>query len=235
MNKNYIKIDDKIFITDEDGKISKMDYYDGIDEVLAQENIVEKIEKKIASLSKIKINSRYYKKLRLAYLAVGIIAPFLSYFLFNIMHTESIGIFSFNLESLKFSLIMSPVCLLIVSALYYVEYSKYIKERTRYLASMEQLSYLEKQLEIEKEKLNELTNEHNNKEEISQIKVDNEETKIVDNSVAIYNASINQDRFANYYKKGKLNDILQEYYYTKEQIEMTIDFLEEKGLILKKK
>ena len=55
MNVSYTYIDDKAIIFDENGNQVQVEYYDNLDEVLVQENIVETIENRINKLSNIQI------------------------------------------------------------------------------------------------------------------------------------------------------------------------------------
>lgn len=59
MNKEYTYIDGKVIISYENGKKTPVDYYDNLDEILIQENLIETIENKILLLEK---ESNAYKK-----------------------------------------------------------------------------------------------------------------------------------------------------------------------------
>lgn len=59
MNKEYTYIDGKVIISDENDNKTQSDYYDNLDEVLAQENLIETMEEKIQVLEK---EIQLYKK-----------------------------------------------------------------------------------------------------------------------------------------------------------------------------
>ena len=60
MNKEYTYIDGKVIISDENDNKTQSDYYDNLDEVLAQENLIETMEEKIQVLEK---KIQLYKKI----------------------------------------------------------------------------------------------------------------------------------------------------------------------------
>ena len=59
MNKEYTYIDGKVIISDENDKKTQSEYYDNLDKVLIQENLIETREGKIQELESV---SEYYKK-----------------------------------------------------------------------------------------------------------------------------------------------------------------------------
>lgn len=62
MNKNYIINDGKVIVIDEDGNNKIVEYTDNINEVLAQENLVEYIENEINKYEYNKIQHERLKK-----------------------------------------------------------------------------------------------------------------------------------------------------------------------------
>ncbi len=52
MNKGYIIIDGKAITCDENGVREPIEYYDNLDQVLVEENVIEELEKKITNLEK---------------------------------------------------------------------------------------------------------------------------------------------------------------------------------------
>lgn len=60
MNKEYVYIDIKVIISDENDKKTQSEYYDNLDKVLIQENLIETMEGKIQELESV---SEYYKKI----------------------------------------------------------------------------------------------------------------------------------------------------------------------------
>lgn len=60
MNKEYTYLDGKAIISDENGKQSLIEYFDNLDYILVQENIIETMENRIAKLEK---DSQLYKKI----------------------------------------------------------------------------------------------------------------------------------------------------------------------------
>ena len=47
MNKEYIYIQGKVIVKDENGTQTSLEYYDNLDKVLIQENLIESMEDKI--------------------------------------------------------------------------------------------------------------------------------------------------------------------------------------------
>ena len=74
MNKEYTIVGNKAIVMSDD-KEYVTDYYDGIDEVLNQENVVELIEKKVSDLEKKKINNIKKPKSLLEFLGF-LVLPF---------------------------------------------------------------------------------------------------------------------------------------------------------------
>ena len=68
MNKEYTYIDGKVIISDESDKKIEHEYYDNLDKVLAQENLIETMEKKIQELES--ENESYKKNNRITYIPV---------------------------------------------------------------------------------------------------------------------------------------------------------------------
>ena len=60
MNKEYMYIDGKVVISDENGKQTLTEYSDNLDAILAQENVIETMENRILELEK---DSQFYKKI----------------------------------------------------------------------------------------------------------------------------------------------------------------------------
>lgn len=65
MNKEYTYIDGKVIISDENNNKTQCEYYDNLDEVLVQENLIETMENNIEKLEK---ESKSYKRKRIHYI-----------------------------------------------------------------------------------------------------------------------------------------------------------------------
>ncbi len=178
MNKEYINIDGKTLISDENGKIKLEEYYDGLNEVLVQENLVEEMEKQITKLTEENKNvKKHYIPVVLPTVALAstLGANIIFYVCtgVNPLTTQVNTIFGTlnyaTFWSLGFSTVTLPIGAIFEGFLYKIyKYNKKDKN-----GKDKELEYLEKQIIREKEILEELKKDKSNKlEEVKVNKVD---------------------------------------------------------------
>ena len=248
MNQGYTYKEGKVIVKTDKGIQEPIEYYDNLNEVLIQENLVEIIEKNILSLEKEsenykKINQKHYIPLFLptALLMAIVAAPALAYLLGNSdVYVSSVNsIFGTINEAVSLSLIFSVGLLPLGS---YVELGMYRHHKNllkKEKGINSELEFLKKQIIIEKEKLNALKTEKNRDKKEEQSRVvevsDLELLKRLKKSLNLYfDLGYNEDAYYKYYQNGTLDANLSQDYNDAE-IENAKKYLEEKGPTLTKK
>lgn len=245
MNKDYIYMDGKVIISDENGHKEPIEYYDNLDKVLVQENLIESIQNEINKLKKKsteykKINKGHYIPIWIPTLLIflTIICPaFFNYIsggeAFNTLIETNVG--TFNVGALIIAVIgciSTPIFTLLESYLY--KQYKDAKKEEKGINS--ELEFLEKQLEKEKEHLENLKREktkNNEDNNFRTVKVDDlQELKMLRNYLELYfDLGYNGEKYYQYYEQGKLDKKLEKNY-DDEAIELAKEYLEEKGPVL---
>ncbi len=247
MNKDYVYIDGKAIISDENGHKEPIEYYDNLDKVLVQENLIESMQNAINELKKKsalynKMNKGHYIPIAILTLLIflTIICPaFLSYAsdgkAFNTLIETNVG--TFNVGALIIAVIgciSTPIFTLLESYLY--KQYKDAKKTEKGINS--ELEFLEKQLEKETEKLESLKQEktkNNEDNSFRTVKVDDlQQLKMLRNYLQLYfDLGYNGEKYYQYYEQGKLDKKLEKNY-DGEAIELAKEYLEEKGPIKSK-
>lgn len=247
MNKSYIYIDGKVIVTDDNGVKEPVEYYDNIDEVLVQENLVETMEERIQELEELsekykKINKGHYFPVTLPIAALmAIIAPLLVNFLSDgTAFTTPVNTAFGSINALIFYSICALPGLLIFSwaleSMFYLEYKGEIKEEKGINSELE---FLKKQIELEREHLETLKQEKtraNESTEFREVEV-NDVQQIGDLkgiSNLYFNLGYDDKKLYRLYRKGQLDKKLAKDY-NEDEIELAKEYLEEKGPILEKK
>jgi len=230
MNKEYIYINGKVIVEDEKGQKEKTEYYDNIEEVLIQENVIEQIENEIQKINEemrySNINKKFDKILIISSLIITILFT-LGLSLSNTI-TTSINF----IESLA-SCFMAPILGGIITTYIYA-----IRKNDQKINNAQkiQIELLEKRLEEEKNKLN-LIKKINNKEIKEEFYVE----KIYDKKVLeqlkkeiqlYYTCAYNENKFNKYYQNNQLQEKLENKY-SDDEIELIKDYLKEKQLTKK--
>ena len=237
MNVSYTYIDGKAIIFDENGNQVPVEYYDNLDEVLIQENIVETIENKIKELGDIKVLSkkRFIPSTTICITIAILIAPIIINLIsgINIYTMPSNPIFG-EMSLFKFIVISSAITIVPLSLLLDInEHSIYNSNVNIQNAKKYELDFLKKQLVEEKQKINDLKNEKKKEKEdftFSVVKVNNvEQLKHLKHYVELY-YSLGHDieKLYKYLENGTLEDKLSKTYKS-EDIQLAKQFLEENG------
>lgn len=251
MNKEYTYIDEKIvLVKDENGIQKPIEYYDNLDEILVQENLIETIEDKISSLEEKSEDYKKYNKkhyipimLPMSILATTIGVPAIAYWISNgntNMYTSSVNTIFGTINEAVFygcaSCIGFLPCTLLIEHGIYREYKNSIKIEKGINSELE---FLKQQIVIEKQKLFKLQSEkikNNTNNRFESVEVnDLEKLRILKNWLNLYyDLGYNEKKYYKYYLQGKLDNKLDKLYNNTE-IQIAKKHLEEKGPILVKK
>ena len=247
MNVSYTYIDGKAIISDKNGNQVPIEYYDNLDEVLVQENIIETIENKIKDLGDIKTlpQKRFIPFITIS-MTIGIlISPLiLNLILMTNIYTTFVNSIFGKINLFK---IIASICEITMGpiALYcdiynHQNYNNFVKHNN---AKACELEFLKKQLIEEKQKLKNLKKEKNkekNKEkENSNFRVvkvnDIEELRQLKHYIKLYyNLGYNLKKLYKLFKNDTLEDELSKYY-NNDDIQLAKLFVEKNGPKLIKK
>ena len=238
----YSEISDKGegIISDENGKHTQVEYYDNLDKVLVQENIIEEIENKIELLTKKNKNEKFIPGISIGIICGVAFLPLVIWPLFgsNPFTTQVDTIFGLMSNATFYTSVMGGVCIPLGILLDYRIYKRGKNDKNAVKCSIE---FLKSRLEKEKETLASLKKEKTRNNEDTRNR-----SKIVDNSKQIetlrnlldtyYDLGYNSKKYYQYYQQGKLETKLQDCY-SEAEIEIAKQYLEEKGptLVRKKK
>ena len=248
MNKVYTYIDGKAIIKDENGNQIPIKYYDNLDEVLVQENVIETIEDRITDLEKKAINYKKYNKkhyipillpLTILMITIGVPAMFYGLGKTGVYINTINTIFGPMNEALLYISLFSTLYLPFVSLMELRSYRQYKDSLKEEKGVNSELEFLKKQIIEEKEKLVELTKEKSNTEENKEFRIvqvdDLERLRALKSWLNLYyDLGYNGEKYYDYYQKGKLDAKLGKYYNAK-GVEVAKDYLEEKGPVLAKR
>ncbi len=248
MNREYIYKDGKALIIDENDNQKNVDYYDNLDDVLVQEDVIEVLESEIKQLEE-ELSS--YKKPSKFSRWSWILMPFLIFTFVPLIFSQIMGpvfgmdrvvnaaifgsIKAMDLAGLIMSFTFSPFGALLSLKSYIKE-----KEIDKQLKGKEtQLEYSKKELVELKEGLNELKLDKTNSkktEEFYVSKVDSKEElkKLRNYLIFCYKLGYNEQKYFKYYQQGKLESYLEKTT-TDTGIEFINKHFEEKGPTLVKK
>ena len=248
MNKEYTYIDGKVIICDENGKQKPVEYYDKLDYVLVQENLIETMEDRIVELEK---ESKSYKKynrkhyipftLPMVALMTTIGVNIMFYYLTgtNPLTTSVDSIFGVTNEAVllssAFSTVMLPFGALIEFGMYRQHKDSLKKEK----GVNSELEFLQKQIVEEKQALEDLKKEKKRDEEDKEFRVvevdDKQQLQALKSYLSLYfDLGYNVEKYFRYYQQSKLDEKLRKYY-TDRGLEVAKEYLKEKGPTLVKK
>ena len=244
MNKEYTYIDGKVIVRDSEGNQKQSEYYDNLESVLIQENIIEKMKIKIDELEEqiSKIKKDKPQKYRPAYtfllLFASLVAFAFVYLLFGNMGLKEVlankltRLFLFVPIPLLFAL--EGICM---DSLEYFKYKELIKEEK---GLENELDFIRRQLSKEKERLTNLKivkSRNNESNEFRTVKLDAiEELKTLRKYLKLhYDLGCNGEDYYRYYQIGILPEMLRKQY-NEEEIQYITGCLEGKDptLILRK-
>lgn len=245
MNKEYTYIDGKMIIADENGEKSQRDYYDNLEKVLVQENVIETMEKKLQELEKENGVSR--ERLFVptffplyAFLIFGaphIINNFTAFNIFESMKNTNFGQINLAMmASILSSIVFLPTGAFIDSY-FYRSFKDSINRRN---GTNNEIDFLRKHLEEQREILENLQQEKsrdNENTEFRTVKIDDsQQLKELKRWLNVYfDLGYNGKKYYRYYNKGilerKLNKI-----YSNDEINKAKEYLEKnKNLLTFKK
>ena len=248
MNKEYTYIDGKVIISDENGKQKPVEYYDNLDDVLVQENLIETIEDIIAELEK---ESKLYKKCNRKHYIPFILPTFalmtiigvpIIFYCFTGTNPFTISVDSIFgvvnqgvLLGSSFSTVLLPFGALVEFDMYR-QHKDSLKEEKGVNSTLE---FLQKQLIEEKQALEDLKKEKKRDEENKEFRVvevdDKQQLNTLKDYVELYfDLGYNAEKYLRYYQQGKLDKKLRKHY-TDKGIEVAKEYLEEKRPTLVKK
>ena len=245
MNKEYTYIDGQVIISDENGKKTPVDYYDNLDEILIQENLIETIENKISLLEK---ESNAYKKYNAKhyipfFLLMGLMTIVGVPVLFSHCVENPTGYISTSIGEVNQNLFIftafSAITLPFTGFMELDRYTKYKDCLKREKGINSELEFLKQQIIVEKERLVELKSKKtrtNENQDFRVVKVnDLEILKIFKSWLNLYyDLGYNGEKYYKYYQQGKLDAKLGKHY-TDFGIEIAKEYLEEKGPTLIKR
>ena len=248
MNKGYTYIDGKVVISDENGNHTQSEYYDNLNEVLVQENVIEKMEEKIKELTKeneknSNAKKRYIPKHLYLYIMLGCALATAPLFWILTGVNPYISNVDTVFGSVNRALIYTsvvvvsgmPCCVLMTID----NYRNYRNKVNIGNGISSELEFLKLQLEKEKENLISLKRDktrYNEDKEIKSFKVDDKQRlEALRSYLVLYNdLGYNREKYYRYYKQGKLDYELQKHY-SENEIKLAKEYLEENGPVLAKK
>lgn len=221
MNKEYVYIDGKVIIEDENGNKKVQQYSDKTEEILVQENLIETIEERIKKLGeRIKKNNISNKPYIPVILPTVIFALIIVMPIVNLLgvNTDIINTIFGSMNELSLiwgvvSFLILPLSILMELQLY--RDNKHLINRKR--GDIVEYEYLINQLSKEKEKLEKL----NISQTITSKNVDYKVEKVNDlnklrelqNWLILYNdLGYEIEKYYTYYQQGKLEEKLNKYY-----------------------
>lgn len=244
MNKEYTYIDGKVIIKDENGEQKPGEYYDNLDKVLVQENVIETMEDRIKVLET--ESEKYKKENKKRFIPIIFplfaIAPALMPVLlflfgdFGIFVTTVETVFGVMNKALFYTILFSFLYLPLSVVALIQEYSEHKVSRKKAKGVTSELEFLRKQLVDEKQILDELKNDktkNNENEEFRVVEVnDIDKLRMLKQFLELsYNLGYNEDKYFRYYQNGELENKLKKFC-NEEEIQLANDYFQEKGPIL---
>lgn len=226
MNIAYTYIDGNVIIFDEKGNQIPTEYYDNLDKVLVQENIIEVIEKRIQKLEANKLKTK--KRFIPTSIFIGIIVWFIA--INFIPSLFNIYLFLNTIEMSLITLIASIIFGIILDCQEYRHYKNNLKKE---MANTCELEFLKDKLVEEKQKLESLKKEKSKENEDSAFRVvkvnDVEKLKQLKHSLELYRKlGYDLKKLYKYLENGTLEKKLNKYY-SNNDVELARQFLEENG------
>lgn len=242
MNKQYTYIDGNVVIVDEKDNTKKDEYYDNLDKVLVKENVIETMENKYQELTKqgtrkpnnkIYIPSTFLTCVPIATLGIPAMCLLPE---FRTLLTEISNETNCPIDPpIAIGLFLGGVSSAYSIAFEVKMYKGYKKEN----GIDSQIDFLQRQIPIEKEDLENLksvrTRERENTE-FRTVKIDDSQQLEALNSYLdlFFDLGYNGNKYYRYYQQGKLDRKLQKSY-TDTGIQLAKEYFEEKGPVYSKK
>lgn len=239
MNREYINIGNSFIVRDDNDNQRIIKSTNNIDEMLIQENVIELIEDKLINLenrNKILFNGiKEDKKWSKIYFIISVITFLITSLISNGLVSNfatSKLVSSIVTCLLSFTITMLPFSIGIQSL---NSYKRYLKEKD---GINSELTFLNKKLTIEKERLDELKREYqitkDSVKDISVIKVDDRKIDDINNECLLYyDCGINKDKYYKYLEMNILDKKLSKKY-NLEEIEKVREYTNRLKLVRKK-
>lgn len=247
MNKGYTYIDGKVIISDENGNHTQTEYYDNLDKVLVQQNVIEEMENEIQELTreskKYPEAKKRYKPLFLyAALGTALIFPNLFWALTGVNpYLSSMDtVFGAVNQALFYTLTGTLFCSLPLGSIFTLADYSYFKERAKRGKGLNsELEFLQLQIEKEKETLVGLQEEKTRDRENTEFRSiqinDKQQLEALRNYLELYYVlGYDEKKLNKLYQQGRLDEKLQKYY-GESEIELAKKHFEEKDPVLVKK
>ena len=242
MNKEYTYNDGKVIVLDEKGEKRVIDYYDNLEKVLRQENLIEVMEHEKSQLEEelkdydMVTNADIYLPFLTLFTSPLVIAPVVARLY------ELLGNFNFRDIETKFGTIDFGIYISLLIASFsgiigltssILNYREKIKE-TKIIASQKsQLEFIKRALLIEKEaliKLKEETTNVNENKNFRVVKLDNEEDFDINIFYDCLELSFNLvyylKKYQRAYEKGNLEQVLEKQGYNENGFELVKHYLD---------
>ena len=238
MNKEYAYSNGKAIIVDEEGNQTKSKYYDNLDDILVQENLIEDMENKIKQLEEKSDSYKGNKNKR--YIPLMLLLSILGILISNIILMAIIPegfVSEMAFGNVNLCLFFNSMLLAVLTPMTAIsdlrDYKKFKDAQNTETGMNSELDYLKKQITIEKQKLEKLQKDKKKKKENKKfgVVVVDDKAKLAEsksNSDFYYNVGYNENKYFKYYQQGRLNDKLQKDYNDAE-IKKVEEYLEEKG------
>lgn len=240
MNKEYTYIDGKVIIVDENNNKKKEDYYDNLNDVLIQENVIETMENKYQELIKLNPHEQYMPNALITYIFMTIVGiPSLC------CTTKMDDKIKEILNQINLPMKLEPAILLGLFTtgvgLSYLLCDKSINymqgKKNDGIAS--QIEFLQDQIPVEKEALEKLKSIRTKEKENTNFRTvtidDSERLNVLKSYLDLYfELGYHGNKYYRYYQQNKLDRKLQKTF-TEEGIQLAKEYLEEKGPIYSKK
>lgn len=246
MNKEYIYNGGNITVIDENGSARPVEYSDNLEEILIQENIIEDIENKITKLEQDLKNNKENNRPYIPYIVPSAI---LGLIITKIVANPLLGIDATLMVDTIFGTINNSTLIIgvvgalmlplttIMEILSYKKNKHWKKSRRAEVAEYE---YLQKEIKIQKDKLEELKKDKTKTNNISEFRVekvnDSERLNSLKSWIILYsNLGYSIEEYYKLLKKGELEEQLTSKGYTELACERAKEYIEEKSPTLVKK
>ena len=245
MNQGYTYKEGKAIVKTDKGIKEPIEYYDNLDEVLLQENLIETMENNILSLEKEsenykKNNRKHYFPFFLLGVPIVLITLSIGVALYATSGNSDVNVFEVVGDFVLNATVCSVACVPITALMELRTYEYYKNLLSEEKGINSGLEFLKKQVIIEKEKLNTLKKERNenkcNEQQTRVVEVNDLELleKLKKSLNLYFDLGYNEDAYYEYYQNGTLDANLSQDYNGAE-IEIAKKYLEEKGPTLTKK
>lgn len=247
MNKGYTYIDGMVIISDGNGNHTQSEYYDNLEKVLVQKNVIEAMESRIQELIEESEIYPIIEKKFIPYKLYYILGTLLTAPPLTLWYITGTNPYIYNIDTTLGSvnlvlLLTASVSIMglplgtLFTVTDYLDYKERVKKGNGINSELE---FLKLQLEKEKETLarlqEEKTRDKENTEFRSALVNDKEQLEKLRKTLELYyDLGANKEKYCRYYQQGKLQEKLQDNY-SETDIELAKEYLEEKGQALVKK